>query len=298
MSQSEKPESCSAGTLVAENHSFFANSVPALKPLIASRRGEVSLFPFMSILASLIGILTLLIGLSMAVNQKKEGMTEEEIERSKEYKSLQMLIKKKRDDLKPPPENKNKLTALELEKLKLAMLALQAEIDKLKEPDARSADELKSRIVSLQEAKVNLQKEQPVFQKKIDELNAKVAALKEIPKPKESVRVKLPKIGTKMPRNLFFVECNSTGIVVRRPGNQNLNITLGELKVKSGCPPFMDFVETAKRTGDYVILFLVRKSGLEAYSYANAIAELDCGAKTSKLPMPNDGNIDLSMFRL
>ena len=49
-----------------------------MKPLIATRRGAVSLFPFMSILASLIGILTLLIGLSMAVNQKKEGMTEED----------------------------------------------------------------------------------------------------------------------------------------------------------------------------------------------------------------------------
>ena len=232
----------------------------------------------------------------MATNEKKEGMTEEEIERSKQYKSLQILIKKKKDEQKPP-ENKNKLTALELEKLKLLMLALQAEIDKLKEPDARSAEDLKKRIKAFEEAKIELQKEQPVFQKKIDELNAKVAALKEIPKPKESVRVKLPKVGVKMPRNLFFVECDSTGIVIRRPGKQD-RISLAELKAKSGCPAFADFVETAKRTGDYVILFLVRKAGLESYSYANAIAELDCGAKTSKLPMPNDGNIDLSMFRL
>ena len=296
MSQSKNPESRPVGNLVAENRTFSAKSAPGLKPLIATRRGEVSLFPFMSILASLIGILTLLIGLSMATNEKKEGMTEEEIERSKQYKSLQILIKKKKDEQKPP-ENKNKLTALELEKLKLLMLALQAEIDKLKEPDARSAEDLKKRIKAFEEAKIELQKEQPVFQKKIDELNAKVAALKEIPKPKESVRVKLPKVGVKMPRNLFFVECDSTGIVIRRPGKQD-RISLAQLKVKSGCPEFADFVETAKRTGDYVILFLVRKAGLESYSYANAIAELDCGAKTSKLPMPNDGNIDLSMFRL
>ena len=296
MSQSKNPESRPVGNLVADNRTFSAKPAPSLKPLIATRRGEVSLFPFMSILASLIGILTLLIGLSMATNEKKEGMTEEEIERSKQYKSLQILIKKKKDEQKPP-ENKNKLTALELEKLKLLMLALQAEIDKLKEPDARSAEDLKKRIKAFEEAKIELQKEQPVFQKKIDELNAKVAALKEIPKPKESVRVKLPKVGVKMPRNLFFVECDSTGIVIRRPGKQD-RISLAELKAKSGCPAFADFVETAKRTGDYVILFLVRKAGLESYSYANAIAELDCGAKTSKLPMPNDGNIDLSMFRL
>ena len=298
MSLSEKPESRPAGNLGAENGTFFAKPAPALKPLIATRRGEVSLFPFMSILASLIGILTLLIGLSMAVNQKKEGMTPEEIERSKQYKSLQGLIKKKKDEQKPPPENPNKLTALELEKLKLAKLALQAEMDKLKDPDARSADDLKKRIVAFEEAKINLQKEQPVFQKKIDELNAKVAAMKEKPTPKESVRVKLPKIGTKMPRNPFFIECNSTGIVIRQANNKNINITLGALKAESGCPDLEDFVESAKRTGDYAIIFLVRKSGLESYSYANAIAELDCKAKTSKLPMPNDGNIDLSMFKL
>jgi hypothetical protein len=207
-----------------------------------------------------------------------------------------MLIKKKRDEQKPPPENKNKLTALEIEKLKLLMLALQAELDKLKDPEARGADELKKRIKSFEVAKIELQKEQPVFQKKIDELNAKLAAMKEKPKPKESVRVKLPKIGVKMPRNPFFVECNSTGIVIRKPNNKNENITLAELK--SSAPAFADFVESAKRTGDYMIIFLVRKSGSESYAYANAIAELDCKAKTSKLPMPNDGNIDLSMFRL
>jgi hypothetical protein len=298
MSLSEKPESRPAGNLGAENGTFFAKSAPALKPLIATRRGEVSLFPFMSILASLIGILTLLIGLSMAVNQKKEGMSEEEIERSKQYKSLQLLIKKKKDEQKPPPENKNKLTALEIEKLKLLMLALQAELDKLKDPDARGSEELKKRIKAFEVAKIELQKEQPVFQKKIDELNAKIAAMKEKPQPKESVRVKLPKIGTKMPRNVFFVECNSTGIVIRKRGGKAENITLAELKGDSGCPAFVDFVESAKSTGDYAIIFLLRKSGLESYAYANAIAELDCKAKTSKLPMPNDGKIDLSGFKM
>jgi len=234
----------------------------------------------------------------MAVNQKKEGMTEEEVERAKEHKSLQMLIKKKQAEQKPAPENQTKLSALELEKLKLLKLALQAELDKIKDPDERTEEDLKKRIKAFEEAKINLQKEQPVFQKKIDELNAKIAAMKEKPKPKESVKIKMSKVGTKMPRNTFFVECNSTGIVIRKPNNINENITIGELKSESGCPKFEDFVEGAKRTGDYGIIFLVRKAGVESYNYANAIAELDCKAKTSKLPVPNEGNIDLSMFKL
>lgn len=296
MPVTEQLESRSARNPVAENGTFFAKPAHAMKPLIATRRGAVSLFPFMSILASLIGILTLLIGLSMAVNQKKEGMTPEDIERSKQYKSLQGLIKKKKDAQKPPPQSKNKLTALELEKLKLLMLALQAEIDKLKDPDTRSESELMESIKTLELEKVELQKQQPVFQDKIDELNAKVAALKEIPKPKESVRVKMPKIGTPMPRYVSFIECNSTGIVIRKPGGKNDLISIAELK--AGNAKLKTFAEEQVRKGDHAILFLVRKAGLMSYAYANKIAEMDCKARTSKLPIPNDGVIDLSMFKL
>lgn len=267
-----------------------------LKPLHASVRGEVSLFPFMSILACLIGILSLLIGLSMAANQKKEGMTQEEVDRAQQYKSLQLLVQKKKAEIKPPDPTENKLTMLELEKLKALLAALRAELEKIKDVDLHSAEELKKRIKILGDEKLNLQKEQPVFQKKIDELNAKLAAMKEKPVPKESVRVKLPKLGTKMPRYPFFVECNSTGVVIRKPNNENVNITTAQLK--AGSVEFRDFVEEAKRKGDYAIIFLVRRSGIESYGYSNAIAELDCKAKTSKLPMPNDGNIDLSAFRL
>ena len=96
MPVTEQLESRSARNPVAENGTFFANPAPAMKPLIATRRGAVSLFPFMSILASLIGILTLLIGLSMAVNQKKEGMTEEDVKRAQEAKSLAFLLKQKK----------------------------------------------------------------------------------------------------------------------------------------------------------------------------------------------------------
>ena len=98
-------------------------------------------------------------------------------------------------------------------------------------------------------------------------------------------------------RHLFFVECNSTGIVIRQANNKNVNITLGELKAASGCPVFEDFIVSAKHKRNYEIVLLVRQSGLESYSKAHAIAER-CKARTSKLSIPNDGIIDLSMFNL
>ena len=90
-------------------------------------------------------------------------------------------------------------------------------------------------------------------------------------------------------RHHFFVECNSTGIVIRKPNNQNICITLGELSAKGGCPAFEDFVESVKRKGNYVIIFLVRQSGLESYTKAHAIAER-CKARTSKLPIPENSH--------
>ena len=263
-----------------------------MKPLIATRRGAVSLFPFMSILASLIGILTLLIGLSMAVNQKKEGMTEEDVKRAQEAKSLAFLLKQKKSELdksKPIP-TKNNLDALELEKLKLLLL----ELEKIS-PE----DELKTKIQLYSEEKIAIEKGHPPMEKKIEELKAKVAALKEKPVPKESVKIKPPKIGTKAPRNLFFVECNSTGIVLRGTADETKAIPFESIKAGTSVE-FHDFCVNAKQSSgeDYVILFLVRKGGVLSYNYANALAELDFKVKTSKLPVPNDGKIDLSCFRL
>ena len=272
-----------------------------LRPVISSESGAVSLFPFMSILASLIGILTLLIGLSMAVNQKKEGMTEEDVKRAQEAKSLAFLLKQKKDELdksKPEPKKEN-LDALELEKLKLMLLALEQQKNELDKVKISPEDELKVKIQLYTEEKIAIEKGHPPMQKKIDELKAKVAALKEKPVPKESVRVKPPKIGVKAPRNLFFIECNSAGIVLRGTGDETKNIPFESIKAGSSVE-FHDFCINAKQSSgeDYVILFLVRKGGLLSYQYATALAELDFKVKVAKLPIPNDGKIDLSGFRL
>ena len=272
-----------------------------LRPVISSESGAVSLFPFMSILASLIGILTLLIGLSMAVNQKKEGMTEEDVKRAQEAKSLAFLLKQKKDELdksKPEP-TKNNLDALELEKLKLLLLELEKQKNELDKVKISPEDELKVKIQLYTEEKIAIEKGHPPMQKKIDELKAKVAALKEKPVPKESVKVKPPKIGAKAPRNLFFIECNSAGIVLRGTNDETKNIPFESIKSGSSVE-FHDFCINAKQSSgeDYVILFLVRKGGLLSYQYATALAELDFKVKVAKLPIPNDGKIDLSGFRL
>lgn len=273
-------------------------SIP-LKSLLTSEKGEVSLFPFMSILASLIGILTLLIALSMAANQKKEGMTQEEIERAKEHKSLQMLVKKKKDELDSAKKDvkQSSLSTMEMEKLKALAIQLQNELAALSESKMLPEDELKTKIQLYKAEKIAIEKEQPTFQAKIEELQAKIAKLKELPEPKESVKVIPPRIGVRVPKNLFFVECNSTGVVLRGANDEVKPLSLEALKAKS--PEFTKFCTDAKKTGeDHMILFLVRPGGIAAYDWASAAAILDYKVRVGKLPVPNLGKIDLSGFRL
>jgi hypothetical protein len=255
----------------------------------------------MSILACLIGILTLLIALSMAINQKKEGMTQEDVDRAQEYKSLEFLVKKKKEELELAKKDleKSNLTALELEKLKQMLLELEKQKAELDETRLTPEDELKAKIQLYTEEKIIIEKEQPTLQKKIEELNAKLAQLKEIPQPKEAVKINPPRIGSKAPRNLFFIECTSAGIILRGANDETLLVSLESVKAGTSVE-FAEFVGNAKKSSgsDYAILFLVRKGGRLSYEFANAAAELDFKAKTAKLPIPNDGKIDLSRFFL
>lgn len=270
------------------------------RPLIASEKGQVSLFPFMSILACLIGILALLIGLSLVVNQEKEGMTQEEVNRAKEHQTLQLLVKKKQKELEQRRQSleATRLSTMEMEKLKQMLLELEQEKHDLEAVKLPPEEELRAKIQIYRDETAALAKEQPSLQTKIDELNAKLAQLKEIPQPKESVKIRPPRLGAKVPRNLYFVECNSTGIILRGASEESISISLAS--IKSGSVEFAEFCHKVKTTSgsDHMVLFLVRKGGREVYEYANASAELDFKVKTGKLPVPNEGKIDLSQFFL
>ena len=56
------------------------------------------------------------------------------------------------------------------------------------------------------------------------------------------------------------------------------------------------FLEEVKRTRDSMVLFLVRRAGNEAYLWAAGHAETKFEVRTGKLPVPKDGEIDLSLF--
>jgi hypothetical protein len=263
---------------------------------------KVDLFSFMSILACLIGILTLMISVMMQAQQaeqeEKAGKTKEERARAMENLELKKKIEiaEKENEQKEELIKKEKKSVAALQHLKDRAIKLSLKLDDLKKADDpdQSDTALQKLIENMIKEIAALKEEQPPLDKRLKELQAELKSRKEAPKPKESVKIRPRGFGEKGARNLFFVECNSTGVVLYTKGVPGKPISTKAIPTNE---IFNDYLEKVKKTHDSMVLFLVRKSGKLAYDWAAGIAETKYRVSHGKLPMPNDGKIDLSAFK-
>lgn len=259
----------------------------------------VSLFPFMSILACLIGILTLMISVMMQVQQmKKSGRSEEEMDRATKNRSLMVQAKKLEKEIaeKEKKVEKEKSTAAAMEKLKDRIVALTMEMEGIKKAKDKSPTdaELQKRVENMKKEVVAIRNERPPLSKRLQELQDELKKRKEAPKPKESVVVQPRGVLDGGAEVIFFVECNSTGIVLMDAPGGKKQISTAAIKT-SGV--FAKYLDQVKKTEDAMVLFLIRKSGNDAFRWAAGTAEAKYKVVTGKLPIPNDGEIDLSLFK-
>jgi len=258
----------------------------------------VSLFPFMSILACLIGILTLMISvISQLKELDRDKLTQEEYDRAILYRDLNIEIEKLRKLLEEIEERikdeRHTLAELqELEKLRIVLKDKLEELEKAKDPDLTDA-ELQKLAELLQEEIKALNSDRPVLEKQLEELKKQLQARKDAPPPRESVVVRPGGIGSRLATNLFFVECNSTGIVMHERGKEPVVVPQAAITTSE---EYTLFLSRARRARDSMVLFLVRKAGNENYLWAAGHAESEFRIRTGKLPMPNDGKIDLTLF--
>ncbi|MGJ8725888.1 MAG: hypothetical protein ACSHYB_15130 [Roseibacillus sp.] len=264
-----------------------------------SDEGGVSLFPFMSILASLIGVLTLLISVNMIIKeQERDNVSQEELDRAKENLKLKQQAEQARQELAQLEERlkKEKSAAVELEKLQERNIALSMkieELEKAKNPEETDAA-LQKILENLRKETRAIQKEQPVLTKRKKELLAEIEKRKIPPKPNEKVVIRPGGVGSRTAKNVFFVECNSTGIILRREDKPQVTVSTAAIPNND---QYGDFLEEVKRTRDSMVLFLVRKAGNDPYLWAASHAEEQFEVRTGKLPVPKDGEIDLSLFK-
>lgn len=252
----------------------------------------------MSILACLIGILTLMISVAlMAKEMEREGQTEEERDRAIENRDLRQEILTLEEEQQTLDEKNDKESRAVAERIKRQdrMIVIRkrlAELEKAQDPTKTDA-ELQKIAENLKLEIAALKDERPTLFTRVEELKKELAKRKVQPKPQESVVVRPGGVGSRTARNIFFVECNSTGITIMEEGKADRKISHAAITKNDG---YNKFLQRVRNTRDSMVLFLVRKAGHQSYLWAAGWAESKFEVTTGKLPIPNDGKIDLSLF--
>jgi len=238
-------------------------------PKRRNNSGEgVSLFPFMSILACLIGILTLMISVSMSVKQMEtEGRSEQEKALALENRDLKKQAAELQEQLEKADTRleKENSTAAQLAKLKDLKIVLKQKLEEIelaKDPEKTDA-ELEKIIENLKNEIAALKRERPSLEKKLEELKAELAKRKNPPKPVESVVIRPSGSGVRAASRLFFVEANSTGIVILTDDGKKTTVSTAAI---ADNPEYAKFLVNVKATRDPMILFLIRRDGNLAYA--------------------------------
>jgi len=260
-------------------------------------RGEgqkVTLFPFLSILACVIGTLILMIS-SLALSQMHTPPDEKEIERAQEFVALEkekadLLVR--RESLSKTIQDTGDLAA----KLKRARSEIERllELDRKRQlSDRRSADEastLAAEKERLETLLKDLLAERAELDKQIPPLKAELAKRKDV--PDEAVVQVAPggsgKMGDLRPA---FVEATATGLVLH-DGSKPVTVPKSSVKSHKGYLALLARVAKDPKT---ILIFLIREDGVGSYHLGRSVAASK-GARNGMLPLVGQGNLDLSLF--
>jgi hypothetical protein len=261
--------------------------------------GGVSLFPFLSILACLIGILTLLIRIVSEVKTHEHRQRDQgELARAERMAALQhelQVVRKESAAMKKALAQRN-AAAVELEDLEDKRIVLRrklAEIDAKAPKDGDTA--LQKELERLLEQIANLKQERPALEQRLAALRADLERRKVRPDAKPPPVVIQPG-GSGLYRHakVFFVECDASGLTLLERNGKKTPVSLAGIATDRN---FGAMLNQAKSHPNGYVLFLIRSSGREAWRAAASHAESQYGVVTGKLPVPTNGEIDLSRFK-
>jgi len=267
-----------------------------------STGGEVSLFPFLSILACLIGALVLIISALVAAQAgKAEGRTKEEIQRAQDYlrmikemderKKLDVVLKEKLAELE-----KLKAEIEDREQRYLKLRKLMATSKDVQEQNKQIAATLQKELDDLLTELDGLKKQQEDSKKDIATLMEEIKK-RQIPEDKKIPPVVVQPSGGGMSdkTKVYFVEC-STGLKVLDAWGAG-DYSLGaKADIVVADPVYNHFLTEVAKDKDALILYLIRNDGQGAFNNGAGRAESDYNIRIGKLPIPGRGKLDLALF--
>lgn len=263
---------------------------------------EVSLFPFLSILACLIGALVLIIVvLVVAQAGKAEGRTPDEIRMAQDYqkmkkeieerKKLDVVLKEKLAELEKLQKQADDTTQryLKLRKLIDSSAEVQKQNEEISQRLQKELDDLLTEIDGLK-------RQQKLTQEEIAQLQAELKKRQIDPsKMVPPVIVQPSGSGMSDSTKVFFVECSKGSLkVVGAWGEEDYRLG-STASIVVADASYNHFLNEVSKIKDSLILFLVRDDGQEAYNNG-AGRGAEYGIRVGKLPIPGRGALDLSFF--
>lgn len=258
---------------------------------------EVSLFPFLSILACLIGALVLMIVvLVMAQTDKAEGRTPEEIRMAqdvlkmqkelKERTELDALLKEKLAVLEKAAEEQKDLEQ-RLANLRRLLSQSKESIEQtriLNQNLLKQLDDLLLEIEGLKEQQAELSKEIAALKAEIEK--------RKIPPDRKPPPVIVQPSGQQMSKDtkVFFVEAGGGALKILGAWGEDYRLSAVPKTIIAD-HNYNYFLSQVARNKDNIILFLVRDDGVGAFTYGAGWAEEKYGVKVSKMPVPGRGDL-------
>lgn len=255
---------------------------------------EISLFPFLSILACVIGVLVLLICLVVLSSIDKSGVeaTKEQMLKGQKNSAAFELAKQETEDLERMIEavrtdlSEVKNNPIDVAPLAAERDALKVDLEQLKiakVPASLDLAPINAELVALRgrtkEGRLSLQK-----------MDAELAKRKAGPAPAR-VRVQPSGSGGRGDIAPTFVECTAKSLVIHAKPN---NITVPRAQVAT----HKQWIDTLKRVATQAkgtVIFLIREDGISTYRAASNIAASHY-CRNGKLPVSGAGELDFSAF--
>jgi len=252
----------------------------------------VSLFPFLSILACLIGVLTFIIT-GVAVSQMDQSEDLANVERAEKYGPLIQQIAADKEEL-----DKLESTRNIQQKLNEQIQQEQAKIDRAKkrilqqqnrEQTRKEAQAIQQQLTQANNQIKNIMPQITELRTKIEEDKVELQKRVEAGKPAGTV---VRPSGSGVNLKPHFVECTHTHLIMYVGGKQ-IKVSYGKFGQDKN---FIELVDRVAKQDQERIVFLLRPDGVRSFnSAANIARQRQC--RYGKIPVPGEGPLDLSMFK-